>query len=1284
MTVEELLALNPFPGLAAFAPDEADLFFGRSEQIAELMRRVDDVPFVAVAGASGCGKSSLVLAGLLQALDQRAAREGTPGWRRVILRPGRQPIAHLAAPLATALGIDASPEGIGALYGRLRLSAIGLLEAVRLAALPAGERVFVVVDQFEEIFRYERMSDPEEAAAFVKLLLAAAIDRHSPVRVLITLRSDALGHCAEFPGLAEAVSAGQYLVPKLTRDQRKEAIVGPVARRGFSVRPSLVQRILNDVPDDFDDLPVMQHALARTWNHWARNGGGARDIEVSDYVAIGTSKEAIARHGDEVLASLRDLAPVVQGVMRALTERPQDGAEVRRPVEFDRLCEIVPAARERIATVVERLRRADTMFLRPPPLEPLEGNPVVDITHESLIRQWPLLRRWLQAEVEARAQLQRLRDAAARHAGGEGDLWRGRELQRALEWQSAERPTAGWVRLSAGDDGAAQWPSALDFLARSEAESRADRRRRTQIKWIYGTLGVAVVAAVAYGLFEHFARQESALQARLSQAQARSSELANRAWLEMPLDPALSAHLARAALELHSDNQHAERALRQSIETLETAHVERIFAFDRPISDASMNRDGSRIAVVGKQKLAILETSQFREAMPSRKLPWDDVPRVWLLSGQPLVVLQSGDQGVHVETLAGHPVARWNCDGNKDDRVFTVDVSPDEQWLAAGCLSGRLAMLRIPAVGQPVPPPIVLHEGNGGTVTAARFSSDSRHLASGNADGRVLLWQVAQPLRPLIGTIGKNNVLGSPIVHTQAIRDVDFWVRDDHSVLATASDDGTAVVWQLDLAKGRMAKAEKPADRVTWTLDHGRPVIRARFLEADAQGRLLTIADKRLLFWENEKPVFSRRQHYNWVSDAGVSPDLGMAVSAGDDGVARVWSRDGTAVATLRGHRDTLTRSFFLPDRRIVTASTDGTLRVWRIDAPEQVHGNPGEWMTSAAFSPDGEQIALCEEKRTRYGSSCRLVPTVAERPTDPKSIVELPAPNLPTFHMITSLSWDSTGTRIAGHGQDYDIYSKHGAVSWESGKPRQLPDVHWSYERHTRQALSVDKVGRIQVRDQDALPGVEGPAKVQLSAEQDSRSPMTMSPDGRWIAAVNDKRVALFDVGSPQAEPRWLEGHQGSVMNMAFSPDSKLLATASADRTARLWPVDSGSSAEPIELTGGHSATVYWVAFHPAGKQLATAGADGSVRLWKWDAGKGIELASLEWHNDVVNEVRFHPTDSRLLTASDDGTVKLGRCKTCDSSTPQLLLRVDKLAQLTEHDQKYLKQALGDDMSLR
>src|SRR5512137_1157179 len=536
MTRDELLALNPYPGLRPYAVSEADLFFGRQRQVDELVERLHASTLVAVAGASGCGKSSLVLAGLLHELGRRHEAEGEIEWRPVVMRPGNHPIANLASALAAALDSVATLGGPGgsaaavdptraaALDGRLRLSGIGLVEAVRLAHLPPRVRVVVVVDQFEEIFRFRRMTDQDESAAFVKLLLHAALDPESPVSVVLTLRSDTLGYCADFRDLPEAISRGQYLVPRLTRDQRKDAIVGPVELRGFRVAPRLVQRVLNDVSDDFDDLPVMQHALSRTWRRWAATCEGSRPIDVEDYEAIGAAAHALSLHADEAYDSLTGQGAVVEMVFRALTERVAEGTEVRRPMQFEQLCAVTGCDKAAVAAVVERYRQADTVFLLPSAAVPLASNPVVDISHESLIRNWKRLKQWADREAQSAQMYRRLYDSAERYAAKTEGLLRDPALQSALDWRERNRPTAAWAALYGP-----QFERTMQFLDESrdarEQERLAARRAASRKWWTWGLVtGSLTIAVVSLGLYER--SEADKLAAELARARSLSQQLA--------------------------------------------------------------------------------------------------------------------------------------------------------------------------------------------------------------------------------------------------------------------------------------------------------------------------------------------------------------------------------------------------------------------------------------------------------------------------------------------------------------------------------------------------------------------------------------------------------------------------------------------------------------------------------------------------------------------------------------------------------------------------------------
>jgi hypothetical protein len=257
----------PYPGLRPFSEDETDIFFGREEQVDELLERLGRHRFVAVVGPSGCGKSSLVKAGLLDGLEVGFLTEAGAIWRRAVLRPGSHPLKRLAKALMQEKALRRE-RGEGAhaasfLHATLRRGPLGLVETLRETPLPERTNLLVLVDQFEEIFRYHQDGGKDEAAAFVALLLESAKPRDERIYVVLTMRSDFLGDCALFSGLPEAMNESQYLTPRLTREQRRAAMVGPARVFGGEVAPELVNRLLNDMGPDPDQLPLMQHVMRR-------------------------------------------------------------------------------------------------------------------------------------------------------------------------------------------------------------------------------------------------------------------------------------------------------------------------------------------------------------------------------------------------------------------------------------------------------------------------------------------------------------------------------------------------------------------------------------------------------------------------------------------------------------------------------------------------------------------------------------------------------------------------------------------------------------------------------------------------------------------------------------------------------------------------------------------------------------------------------------------------------------------------------------------------------------
>ncbi|MET0648627.1 MAG: penicillin-insensitive murein endopeptidase [Pyrinomonadaceae bacterium] len=484
---------NPFPGLRPFETDEYRLFFGREGQSDALLERLERSRFLAVVGTSGSGKSSLVRAGLLPGLRGGMMAGAGAGWRVAVARPGHDPIGNLARALADDDVLPATGAGLRREEREAFVEAIlgggslGLVDAARAARLE-GQKLLVVIDQFEELFRFRAAraaAADDEASAFVKLLLEAARQRDVPVYVVLTMRSDFLGDCAQFQGLPEAINDGQYLIPRMTRDERRFAIVGPVRVARARMTEPLINRLLNDVGDNPDQLPILQHALMRTWDEWrgqrpeheAAHAAGAK-IDVCCYEAIGGMSDALSRHADEAYTELADdrSRRLAELLFKALTERGSDNREIRRPTRLKEICEIAGAPQDEVAAVVEVFRREGRTFLMPPEGVKLEPETIVDISHESLIRNWGRLREWVKDEAEAARIYRRLSEAAAAHRAGEGGLLDDVTLAWVNRWEERYRPTRPWGMRYHPD-----YDSTMAYLEESrEARGREREEREAQ------------------------------------------------------------------------------------------------------------------------------------------------------------------------------------------------------------------------------------------------------------------------------------------------------------------------------------------------------------------------------------------------------------------------------------------------------------------------------------------------------------------------------------------------------------------------------------------------------------------------------------------------------------------------------------------------------------------------------------------------------------------------------------------------------------------------------------
>ncbi len=486
MSSDDQPQLVPYPGLRPFTSEEDYLFFGREEQVRELIDSLQQHRFVAVVGSSGSGKSSLVRCGLLSEIQGGMMVDAGSEWEIAVMQPGGDPLANLAQSLIDSELYDDGDESLHQIMATINRSVNGLVNAVKQSDIENSTNLLLVVDQFEEIFRFHETGKDgdEKAPDFIQWLLHAVQQDEVPIYVVLTMRSDFLGDCSRFTGLAEMINDGEYLVPKLNRDQLLQAIEGPAKVAGGNVNRRLTQRLLNDVGDQADQLPVLQHALMRTWDHTTeRHGASSAEMDLEDFDAIGGMENALSTHADEVLAEIQshhedlDTDAFACRVFKALTEKGDDNRGIRRPTSLQDLEAISAAPRDLLEEIINAFRAPGRTLLMPPARTELADETVIDISHESLMRVWQQLARWVDDESQSARIYERLADTAALWKLDKAGLYRDPDLQIAIGWMENERPNAAWASRHTGDFGLA-----LDFLEQSDASQHAAEREAEEAR----------------------------------------------------------------------------------------------------------------------------------------------------------------------------------------------------------------------------------------------------------------------------------------------------------------------------------------------------------------------------------------------------------------------------------------------------------------------------------------------------------------------------------------------------------------------------------------------------------------------------------------------------------------------------------------------------------------------------------------------------------------------------------------------------------------------------------
>jgi WD40 repeat protein/DNA-binding SARP family transcriptional activator len=1092
----------PFRGLASFEVGDAEYFFGRERLVAELIARAVGAPLLGVVGPSGSGKSSVVKAGLLPALAS-GVLPGSDEWGQVVIRPGEHPRRELRS-----AGVDP---------GR-------------------GERVVLVVDQFEEVFTAG--CDEGERAAFIDALVRTA----RAGIVVLAVRADFYGRCASYPALSRLLEANHVLVGPMHRDELRRVIELPAQRVGLLVEPELVDALLADVNDEPGALPLLSTALLELWQR--RDG---RRLRHATYERSGGVRGAVARLAEDAFGRLEAAQQdIARTVFLRLAGESTGGAVVRRRVALGEL-----ASGEDLARVLSVLteRRLLTM-----------GATTVEVAHEALLREWPRLRGWLEEDAQGRRVQRHLADAArewTEHGRDTADLYRGARLAVALEWRAGHEREVNTTERAFLDAGRA-------------AAGRAQRRLRMALAGVAALLALAVAGGVVAVHQRSSARRE----ARVAEAQRIGAQALTQG------DLARSLLFARQGVEL--DDSPTTRSDLLAALLRSPAAVRIVRGEGTPLNAIDLASDG-RTLVVGERGGSVV----FLDAITGRPL---GPPH---RTGSVLEAVRFSPDGTRVAVIGNSAAAEPDIElldthtqrgfarlstgfdpSAYVDHVGTVVFSPDSRVLAADFLvSGLLSPDRRYAarwdartgrrLGSPRP---ISSHADGAPALAGFIAGGTRLVTSSVADGSTVI-RDATTLRPLRRFRGA----GSPAA-----------VSPDGRVAALVAPDGS--VRLLDLRTGGVHRlGARP----------NAPVIAIRFTP---NSRTLVTADTaaHIIVWDVKQAtaVETFAGLAGEVSQLTTSPDGKTVYSAERDGSVIGWdlaglrrlgrpftvgpaSPTGVLAVTPQGS------SFAVPN-------TDGSVdlfdsrtltRVGHIRLHAVAAG--ARQPLVLAIAPDGRTLAV----GTRDGEvgfadarSGRLLGPLQRAHIGP----------------VRELAFSGDGRWLASSGTDHALYVWN-VQRREPGKPfveltGRATSLSASPDGTTLAATAVQTSGSGEL-DILSMPHVAllahrlTPPGNQIQFSRDGRRLFYGDNDGRvWTL---DTRTWQF-VGPPlvgQTKPRMF----------ALSPDDRILATTSSDGTTQLWDVASG---RPIGSSLPGDANVS-AAFVDDGTHLVTLNDNGHGYLW-------------------------------------------------------------------------------------
>ncbi|MBD2744526.1 caspase family protein [Coleofasciculus sp. FACHB-1120] len=1173
------LGVCPYRGLRAFGEEDAQYFYGRENLTQQLINHLAHHSLLAVVGASGSGKSSVVQAGLIAQLRQGKQLPGSDRWWIRQIVPGARPLENLARRL-----VDPGTEREKAyqqqqLEGMLYQGVEGFVYWVRSRTEPM---VVLVVDQFEELFT---LAPSEDTERFLELVMGAVNYASDRFKLILTLRADFIAACLEVPALAKILQQSSVLVPPgLTEDDYRRVIVNPAEKVGLKVEPDLVEVLCQELYGSGSphasagDLPLLEFVLEQLWEH--RHGG---ELTLQAYFQeIGGLKGALERKAQGVYDSLD---PEAQGCARwiflSLTQLGEGTEDTRRRIfKSDLVVQKYPAGLvERTLQVLTNAKlvaigledegdaiaqsRGEAPEINATSLRLLQQEVTVEVAHEILIRHWSTLRWWLEENRERLRQERQIEQAAQmwQQSGQESDF-----LLQGVRLAEAEE-----IYIKYTDELSEDVQRFIEACleARHQQQLQAKRRLR-QAQSAVVAIGILGLAAFGFGGLAY--GQKQAAQVREIEALNASSEalLLSNQQLEALIASVKAAQQLKQVSAPESTKVRTVATLGQAVE--ETQESDRLQQHTQKVNSVTFSPDGNSLASASD----------------------DNTVKLWRRDGTLIKSLE------HKE------------------RVIGVAFSPDGNLIASACADKNIKLWRLDGTL------LKTFTGHADWVTSISFSPDGQFLASASRDKTVRLWR-------LDGTLLKT--LNG---HAGWVWSVNF--SPDGKILASAGEDKTIKLWRSD---GTLIKSitgqSNPANTDSFGSRFTHVVFSSQNILASASG------DNTIKLWNAEGKLLQTIEgHTAPVNRISFSANGQLLASASADGTVKIWSLDtkssfqATFVKRIKAHNAEVLDVSFSPDTNnqdtplLASASADKTIRFWNISNTIKTSSESGIY--SVSFSPDGKTFAAGGWDETiqlwrRDGIAEKvLIKTLVGHQSTLNAVAWSPDSKPgKTPPLLASASADKM----------IKLWRDGTLIQTLTGHTDGVTSISFSQNGQLLASGSADKNIKLwRVADGTLIQTLKG--------HSDTVNSVNFSPDSQFLASGSaDNTVKLWNIknqnNSEEMPVKNLQVHGLAISSVAFSPDGKILATASWDNTIKLWKVAEGTL---INTLAGHSDGVTSILFSQDGRVLVSGSADRTIKLW--NIADATPIKTLIGHSGKINSLSFSPDGTVLMSGSEDSGIRL------------------------------------------